>query len=93
MPVEFKVRFLITLVRSIELIPSLDHTELKAHIKESLLQYKEPAELIDAFVENWTIASKTFPDAILPYTHNIEKLLEIWADYHKLELQMEDITI
>jgi hypothetical protein len=93
MPVEFKVSFLFLLVREIERLPLLDHTEIKANIKEQLLQQKEPAELIDTFVMNWNKIAKTFPDAILPQTYNIEKLIQIWADYHHLELQLEEIKV
>ena len=53
----------------------------------------EVAVLIDMFQVFWHYYSKTFPDAILSHTNKIEALLQIWADYHTLELKLEELKL
>jgi hypothetical protein len=97
MPVEFKVRFFLLLLchwgQFITTIPSEYITSFMKTFTEQLNREKDLTEKIDAFILNWNKIAKTFPDAILPQTYHIEKLIQIWADYHSLELQLEEIKV
>jgi len=95
MPTDFKARFFLLLLYQwghfIAVIPSTEITSFMKTFTEQLNREKDLTEKIDAFIMNWNKIAKTFPDAILPQTYTIEKLIQIWADYHSLELQLEEI--
>jgi len=94
---DFEARFFFHLLHYwrvfLEQIPSSSITSFMKTFTEQMNRKKEFKIKIDAFVINWNKIAKTFPDAILPHTHKIEALLQIWADYHKIELKLEDLQI
>jgi hypothetical protein len=94
---DFEARFFFHLLHYwrvfLEQIPSSSITSFMKTFTEQMNRKKEFKIKIDAFVINWNKIAKTFPDVILPFTHKIEALLQIWADYHQLELKLEDMNI
>ena len=92
---DFEARFFFHLLHYwrvfLEQIPSVNISSFMKTFTEQMNRKKEFKIKIDAFIRNWNKIAKTFPDAILPQTYTIEKLIQIWADYHSLELQLEEI--
>jgi len=94
---DFESRFFFHLLHYwrvfLEKIPSDTITSFMKTFTEQMNRKKDFKLKIDLFVMNWNKIAKDFPDSILSHTNKIETLLQIWADYHSLELKLEELKV
>jgi len=97
MPQDFKARFFLYLLKEwshfICSIQPTDTTPDMITFTEQLSRDKDITIRITTFIQNWNILAKTFPDSILSQTTKIEALIQIWADYHKLDVRLEELSL